>query len=87
MSDKQQKSIKTLKKKISEEKLVCYKTDKTGNLALDTIESYSKKMTKHIKDDEVIAEKMVKTIENSLSQKEQSSHKSVSGDYGTQRCN
>ena len=66
LNENQLDTIKKLKKKITGENLVCYKTDKTGNIALDTIENYSKKMFKHIGEDEVITEKRVKTIENVL---------------------
>ena len=59
-------SIMGLKKKIKEEELVCFKTDKTGYLALDTQENFASKMSKHIKNDKVIGEKEVKTIENKL---------------------
>ena len=47
-------------------KLVCFKTDKTGYLALDTQENFAIKMDKHIENDKVISEKEVKTIENKL---------------------
>ena len=63
---KQMETIKKLKKKMQDENLVCYKTDKTGNLVLDTINNYSNKMSKHIKEDEAITEKKVKSIENNL---------------------
>ena len=48
LSDVQKDTIKNLKKKMSEENLVCYKTNKTGKLALDTVQNYTEKMEKHI---------------------------------------
>ena len=66
LDKKQFETIRSLNKKMKEENLVCFKTDKTGYLALDTQESLAKKMEKHIKDDKVIDEKEVKTIENKL---------------------
>jgi hypothetical protein len=66
LDEKQQESIKTLKRKMQDEELVCYTTDKTGNLVLDTIKNYSKKLSKHIKEDDVITDKKVKSIENIL---------------------
>ena len=51
---------------MNEEELVCYKTDKTGYLALDTQENLVNKMEKHIKDDRVIDAKEVRTIEQKL---------------------
>ena len=45
---------------------MCYKTDKTGKLALDTVENYSEKMRKHINDDKTITAKDIKKIENDL---------------------
>ena len=65
---KQLKSIKELKTKINNEGLVCYKTDKTGKLAVDTLENYSSKMEKHTKDDINITEKKITTIENKLNE-------------------
>ena len=44
---------------MSEETLVCYKTDKTGQLAIDTVHNYSEKMKKHIKDDKTITYKLI----------------------------
>ena len=55
-----------MKTKIKDENLVCYKTDKTGNLALDNIENYSEKMKKHIKDDKIVSSKNLKRMENNL---------------------
>ena len=69
LNEKQRTTIKDLKKKMIEEKLVCFKTDKTGFLALDTQENLAKKMTKHIEKDKEIDEKAVKTIENKLNKK------------------
>ena len=66
LDDNQLKAIKGLKNKIQKDNLVCYTTDKTGNLVLDTIDNYSNKLAKHISEDEVITEKKVKTIENTL---------------------
>ena len=51
---------------MSEENLVCYKTDKTGKFALDTVQNYSEKMVKHIKDDKTVSAKGLKKIENNL---------------------
>ena len=50
LDETQMKALKNLKPKIVDENLVCYKTDKTGKLALDTIENYSEK---HIKNDKI----------------------------------
>ena len=66
---KHRKTIKDLKTKIEDEKLVCFKTDKTGYLALDTQDNLVKKMEKHIKDDRVIDEKEVRAIERNLNKK------------------
>ena len=66
MSKSQMDAIRNLKTKISEENLVCYKTDKTGKLALDTVENYSNKMEKHIKNDKTVSAKELKKIENDL---------------------
>ena len=60
------KALKNLKPKICYENLVCYKTDKTGKLAIDTIENYSEKLKKHIKNDKIVESKMVKKIEKNL---------------------
>ena len=60
---KQQETIRKLKTKIQNEELVCYTTDKTGNLVLDTIENYSNKLSKHIKEDDIINDKKVKSVE------------------------
>lgn len=43
------------------EGLVCYKTDKTGKSAIDTIDNYATKMEKNIENDVEIT-----TIENKL---------------------
>ena len=51
---------------MKEDDLVCYETDKTGKFTLDTLENYSNKMEKHIKNDEIINEKKLKTIENKM---------------------
>ena len=51
---------------MSEENLVCYKTDKTGKLALDTVQNYTEKMGKHIKDDKIVSSKELIKIENDL---------------------
>ena len=66
LNEEQRNTIKNLKKKMKEEELVCFKTDKTGYLALDTQENFTKKMEKHIENDKIIDEKEVKTIENKL---------------------
>ena len=66
LNENQRATINDLKKKMKEEELVCFKTDKTGFLALDTQENLAKKMTKHIGKDKEINEKAVKTIENKL---------------------
>ena len=61
LSEEKRNTIKDLKKKIKEEELVCYKTDKTGYLALDTQENFANKMEKHIENDKVVSDKEVKT--------------------------
>ena len=66
LDEKQRKTIKDLKTKMNEEELVCYKTDKTGYLVLDTQENLVKKMEKHIKNDRVIDAKEVRAIERKL---------------------
>ena len=68
LSVKQVKAIKELKTKMSNEGLVCYKTDKTGKLVIDTVDNYAMKMEKHIKNDIEVTEKKVKTIENKLNE-------------------
>ena len=66
LNEEKRNTIKDLKKKIKDEELVCFKTDKTGYLALDTQENFEIKMDKHIENDKIIGEKEVKTIENKL---------------------
>ena len=66
LSEAQLKDIKDLNCRIKKEGLACGETDKTGKLTLDTLENISKKMDKHIKDDKVLKEKEVKTLENKL---------------------
>ena len=66
LNEEKRDTIKGLKKKIKEEELVCFKTDKTGYLALDTQDNFAAKMEKHIEKDIIISEKKVKTIENKL---------------------
>ena len=44
LSGKQVKAIKDLKTKMKQEGLVCYKTDKTGKFAIDTVENYANKI-------------------------------------------
>ena len=68
LDKKQLKAIKELKTKMNKESLVCYKTDKTDKLAIDTVENYSSKMEKHIKNDMEVSEKKVTTIENRLNE-------------------
>ena len=68
LDKEQMSSIKELKTKIKEDGLVCYKTDKTGKLAIDTLENYATKMNKHIKDDIEITEKKMRSIENKLNE-------------------
>ena len=66
LSKHQIEALRNLKSKISDENLVCTKTDKTGKLSLDTVENYSNKMMKHIENDKVLEPKDVKKIENIL---------------------
>ena len=66
LSETQLKNMKNLKTRIKQEDLVCSQTDKTGKLTLDTFKNVTEKMEKHIKDDKVINEKQVRTIENKL---------------------
>ena len=54
LDPKKIKTIKELKNRIKEEKLVLYETDKTGKFTLDTLKNYNNKMDKHIKDDKLI---------------------------------
>ena len=63
---KQLKAIKEIKTKLKTEGLVCYKTDKTGKSAIDTIDNYATKMEKNIENDAEITLKKVTTIENKL---------------------
>ena len=58
--------MRKLKTRIKKEGLVCSQTDKTGRMTLDTLENVTKKMEKHVKNDKVIDEKKVKTLENRL---------------------
>ena len=53
-------TIKTYKSKTRD------KTDKTGKLALDTVQNYSEKIEKHIKDDKIVSPKSLRKIENEL---------------------
>ena len=66
LDKEQRKTVKDLKKKMKDEELVCFKTDKTGYLALDTQANLENKMAKHIENDKVIKERQLKTIENKL---------------------
>jgi hypothetical protein len=68
LSEKQVKSIKSLKSKMKDEDIVCFETDKTGKLALDKKENYVKKMDKHIETDEIITMKEVKRIEKNINE-------------------
>ena len=68
LNEKQLKSIKELKTKMKDEELVCYKTDKTEKFAIDTVENYSAKMEKHIKNDLEITEKKITRVENKLNE-------------------
>ena len=68
LKDQEVKTIKNLKKRMKDEKLVCYETDKTGKFTLDTLENYSKKMEKHTKCDKMLSEKELKTLENKVNQ-------------------
>ena len=64
----QVKAIKDLNVKMKDENLVCFESDKTGHLTLDTMENYVKKMNKHIENDVVIPARKVRTIENKLNE-------------------
>ena len=66
LSTGQINAIRSLKTKMAEENLICYKTDKTGKLALDTVQNYSEKIEKHIKDDKIVSPKSLRKIENEL---------------------
>ena len=46
LDEEQRNTIKNLKKKMKEEELVCFKTDKTGYLALDTQENFREAFNK-----------------------------------------
>ena len=65
-SETQIKDRTNLKDRIKKEGLACGETDKTGELTLDTLDNISKKMDKHIKDDKVMNEKEIKSLENKL---------------------
>ena len=52
LSNSSEKSLKVLKKRISDENLTVYETDKTGRLVVDTLDNYEHKMQKHIINDE-----------------------------------
>ena len=62
LDTEQLKTVNKLKQRMEEENLVCYATDKTGNLVIDTTDNDSKKMFKHISKDEVISDKKVKRL-------------------------
>ena len=66
ISVSQEKSLKELKSRIAEEKLVIYETDKTGNLVVDTLENVEAKMKKHVENDEIISDRKIRSIERSL---------------------
>jgi hypothetical protein len=66
LSKTELKELKNLKNRIEKEGLICSQTDKTGRLTLDTLENMTEKMEKHVKNDKVVTEKEVKTIENRL---------------------
>ena len=68
LDKKQLIAIKELKTKMNKEGLVCYKTDKTDKLVIDTVENYAAKMEKNIKTNVEVSEKKVTTIENKLNE-------------------
>ena len=54
LSNSSEKSLKVFKKRISDENLTVYETDKTGKLVVDTLDNYEHKMQKHIVNDEIL---------------------------------
>lgn len=62
----QEKSIKDLKKRVKDENLVIYQTDKTNNFVVGTLDNAEHKMQKHLKNDEVISAKKIRSIDRQL---------------------
>ena len=62
-------NLKELKKRVDDEALAVYSTDKTGKFAIDTMENVKVKMDKHIKNDKIITKNAIKKIENKLNRK------------------
>ena len=58
-SKKEEKTLKSLKKRISDEELAVYESDKTGKLVVDTLENYEHKMKQHMHNDKVLTQKQV----------------------------
>ena len=57
ISEKDEKVIKNLKKRIHEEKLTIYQTDKTGKFVMDSLSNYEQKMQKHLANDTIVSDK------------------------------
>ena len=55
-----------MKKRVKEENLVVYQTDKTNNFVVDTLDNAEHKMKKHLENDEVISAKKIRSIERQL---------------------
>ena len=68
LDSEQFRTIKNLREKLEKENLICYETDKTGKLVVDSVKNYSDKMMKNIANDEIITEEKVKKIENKLNE-------------------
>ena len=66
MSNSQDEAIKNIKKKMQNDNLCIYETDKTGKFVMDSVENMKKKMKVHIENDKVINHKEVTKIENKL---------------------
>ena len=54
MTDCEKRGVKSLKSKINEKEIIVYPTDKSGRLAVTSVESYSKQGKKHVAGDKVV---------------------------------
>ena len=58
--------IKSLKKRLKNKEIICYPTDKSGSLNLDTYENYIENMQVHLKDMVEVTEEEYKSTEHLL---------------------
>ena len=68
LDSKKEQDLKDLEKKMKEEDLVIFNTDKTGHFTLNTKENYIQSMKKHVEKDKVITEKLVTKAKNEINE-------------------